>query len=225
MPLNQNVVANPRYLCRGFTRFQEIISTAKSPVVLFEGSRNVPVEIQMKMESLAAHLMKKFPPLIARSGNAEGSDEAWARGVNRVAPERLHLVLPVPNYRAKSIGPDNEVLSLREARPDDYGAARKLCREHYEYGSRRGAEAFDSMPPFKKNYLERDALKVLGHTDYSGKRRKASAALFFVDPQKPNGGGTGHTVRLCEVERVPYFMADDWSEWMDIVPPPATAQR
>ena len=67
MPLNQNVVANPRWLCQGFARFQEIISTAKSPVVLLEGSRNVPVAVAVKMESLAAHLIKQFPSLIARN--------------------------------------------------------------------------------------------------------------------------------------------------------------
>lgn len=215
MPLNQNVVPNPHYLCRGFARFQEIISAAKSPVMLLEGSRNVPVEVALKMQSLAAHLMKTFPALIARSGNAEGSDHAWARGVNQVAPERLQLVLPVPNYRAKSIEPDNETLALGEAAPSDYGAAQTLCREHYQYGARKGAEAFDSMPSFKKNYLERDALKVLGYVDYSGKRRKTAAALFYLNPEKANGGGTGHTVRLCEAERVPYFLADDWSTWME----------
>jgi hypothetical protein len=213
--LNDNVVPKPRYLFRGFARFHEILSTAKSPVVLLEGSRNVPDAVALVMERLAAHLMKMFPTLIARSGNAEGSDTAWACGVNRVAPERLQLILPVPNYRAKSIEPDNETLALGAARPDEYGAAHALCREHYQYRSMKGGEAFDPLPSFKKNYLERDALKVLGHTDYKGKRRKATAALFYLDPQKPNGGGTGHTARLCEVERVPYFLSDDWATWMD----------
>lgn len=73
--LNDNAV-DPRYLRRGFARFQEIVSTAKSPVVLLEGSRNVPVTVALKMEQLAAHLMETFPALVARSGNAEGSDEA-----------------------------------------------------------------------------------------------------------------------------------------------------
>jgi hypothetical protein len=216
MPLNQNVVPNPRHLHRGFARFQQIISAATSPIVLLEGSRNVPDAVAQKMQSLAAHLMKKFPTLIARSGNAQGSDTAWARGVNQVAPERLQLILPVPNYRAKSIAPENETLALPEAASEDYGAAWALCRDQYQYGSRKGAEAFDPLPSFKKNYLERDALKVLGYTDYKGKRRKATAALFYIDPERRNGGGTGHTVRLCEAEAVPYFLVDDWLQWMPI---------
>jgi hypothetical protein len=70
------------------------------------------------------------------------------------------------------------------------------------------------LPPFKKTYLERDALKVLSYADYSGKRREATAALFYLNRAKKNGGGTGHTIRLCEVQRVPYFLADDWVTWV-----------
>jgi len=53
----------------------------------------------------------------------------------------------------------------------------------------------------------------LGHTNYSGKRQKATTALFYLDPNKKNGGGTGHTLRLCEAQRVPYFLAEDWLSW------------
>lgn len=203
----------PRWLRRGYAQFEQLIRAATMPVVLLEGSRDVPTEVQLKMEELAASLMKTFPSLIARSGNAEGSDQAWARGVNRVAPERLQLVLPVPHYKTQAIAPGNEVATLREVPPEEYGPARTLCREHYEFGARKGPDVFDPLPPFKKTYLERDALKVLGYTDYSGKRRKATAALFYINPNKPNGGGTGHTRRLCEAEGVPYFLAEDWLEW------------
>jgi hypothetical protein len=78
--LNNDVVPNPRFLYRSFARFHQIISTAKSPVVLLEGSRNVPDAIAQRMQSLAAHLMTKFPTLIARSGNAEGSNGLGCTG-------------------------------------------------------------------------------------------------------------------------------------------------
>jgi hypothetical protein len=211
---SNQIIPNPRWLRRGYAEFEQLVRTAKAPIVLLEGSRSAPAEVLLKMEQLAAYLMQRFPSLIARSGNAEGSDQAWARGVNCVAPERLQLVLPVPNYKAQAILPANEVAALREVPPEDYHAARTLCREHYEYGPHKGPAVFDPLPPFKKPYLERDALKVLGHTDYSGKRRKATVALFYLDPNKRNGGGTGHTMRLCEAERVPYFLADDWLEWL-----------
>ena len=44
-----------------------------------ESPGSAPAEVQLKMEELAAHLMETFPSLIARSGNAEGSAQAWAR--------------------------------------------------------------------------------------------------------------------------------------------------
>jgi hypothetical protein len=207
------IVQNPRWLRRGYAEFDRFISAAKQPVVLLEGSRNAPDEIQSKMEQLAAHLMRTFPSLIARTGNAEGSDQAWARGVNRIDPKRLQLVLPVPHYKTESVAAANEVAVLQEVPPEDYGAAKALTREHYEYGSSKGAAAYDPLPPFKKTYLDRDALKVLGHTNYSGRRQKATVALFYLNPNKKNGGGTGHTLRLCEAQRVPYFLAEDWLSW------------
>ena len=210
---NPFIVQNPRWLRRGYTEFDRLISAAKQPIVLLEGSRNAPAEILSKMEQLAAHLMRTFPSLIARTGNAEGSDQAWARGVNRIDPKRLQLVLPVPHYKESSIAAANEVAVLQEVPPEDYGAAKTLTREHYEYGSSKGPAAYDPLPPFKKTYLDRDALKVLGHTNYLGKRQKATTALFYLDPNKRNGGGTGHTLRLCEALHVPYFLAEDWLSW------------
>ena len=54
---------------------------------------------------------------------------------------------------------------------------------------------------------------MLGVEDYKGRKLKATAALFYLNPGKPRGGGTGHTIRICEAENVPYFLADDWLGW------------
>jgi len=206
-------VQNPKWLRRGYAMIERLITAAKSPVVLLEGSRDVPVDIQRQMEALAARLMQTFPKLIARSGNAEGSDQGWARGVNVIDPKRLQLVLPVPNYKSAAIERDNDVMALQEAPPSDFYAARSLTRKHYAYGARRGAAVYDRLPPFKQTYLDRDALKVLGTSDYSGRRMKATAALFYINPARKHGGGTAHTLRLCEAEKVPYFLAEDWMTW------------
>ncbi len=204
---------NPHWLRQGYAEFARLIREARHPVVLLEGSRDVPTEIQRRMEQLATHLARTFPTLVARSGNASGSDQAWARGVNAVAPIRLQLVLPIPNYKSDAIETGNQVMALQEAPKQDYHTAKNLTRENYVYGARRGAEVYDRLPPFKQTYLDRDALKVLGTSDYFGRRRKATAALFYVNPSKSNGGGTGHTLRLCEAEKVPYFLAEDWLLW------------
>lgn len=212
----QGVLSSPpQWLVHGYAAFAGLVQKAKYPVVLLEGSRDVSLEIERAMERLAAKLLRTFPGLIARSGNAAGSDQAWARGVNAVDPSRLQLVLPVPDYKGGSIAPGNETMTLRDAPAEDYYTARELTRRHYAYGTRTGPDVYDGLPPFKQNYLDRDALKVLGYSDYSGRRRKATAALFHLNPAKPSGGGTGHTLRLCEAEKVPYFLADDWRQWLE----------
>jgi hypothetical protein len=70
-----------------------LIRVAQAPVVLLEGSRSAAAEVQLRMEELAARLMETFPSLIARSGNAEGSDQAWARGVNNRVKHKF-LIAP-----------------------------------------------------------------------------------------------------------------------------------
>lgn len=59
----------------------------------------------------------------------------------------------------------------------------------------------------------RDALKVLGYEDYRGRCHKAIAGLFYVNPGRPNGGGAGQTIRVCEAEGVPVFLHEDWMTW------------
>lgn len=41
---------------------------------------------------LAAFLANEFPQAVFRSGNADGPDALFARGVNAIAPERLTQV-------------------------------------------------------------------------------------------------------------------------------------
>jgi len=64
----------------------------KKPYVALEGSRTITHEAAEKMEKIAKILVTALPNLIVRSGNAEGSDIAWARGVNSVAPESLNYL-------------------------------------------------------------------------------------------------------------------------------------
>lgn len=64
-------------------------------------------------------------------------------------------------------------------------------------------------PAFAKaQYLVRDALKVTGSAAL--RLPPATLALFYVDPAEPLGGGTGHTIRLCEQRGVPVFTQQNW---------------
>ncbi|MBW2000877.1 MAG: hypothetical protein JRJ29_23315 [Deltaproteobacteria bacterium] len=67
----------------------------------------------------------------------------------------------------------------------------------------------------KALYLIRDALKVLGSRALS--LAPATAGIFYVDPRKPDSGGTGHTIRLCGLNNVPVWDQGRWMKWLDLL--------
>jgi len=40
------------------------------------------------------------------------------------------------------------------------------------------------------------------------------AAVFYVDPDEPESGGTGHTIRVCKNFGVPVIFQDSWENWL-----------
>jgi hypothetical protein len=39
--------------------------------------------------------------------------------------------------------------------------------------------------------------------------------LFYDDLANPKSGGTGHTMKVCEIENVPYITQTTWMNWLD----------
>lgn len=62
----------------------------------------------------------------------------------------------------------------------------------------------------KSACIIRDAVKVTGTK--SG-IPPINFAFFYDDEQKPKTGGTGHTMEICEINKVPYFTQKDWEKW------------
>ena len=69
-----------------------------------------------------------------------------------------------------------------------------------------------ALPPHlaKAKYLIRDTMKVIG---VSEEIPKPIFALFYVDLDDPISGGTGHTIRVCQMENVPFAFQDSWGSW------------
>jgi hypothetical protein len=63
----------------------------------------------------------------------------------------------------------------------------------------------------KARYLLRDTLKVLG--DEKSGLSPATAALFYTQTD-PMQGGTGHTIRVCQQNKVPVFLQAHWWRWI-----------
>jgi len=62
----------------------------------------------------------------------------------------------------------------------------------------------------KARYLIRDTLKVAGHPESFP---PPVAALFYVNLDNPEAGGTGHTIRVCRNSGIPYAFQDEWGSW------------
>jgi hypothetical protein len=91
---------------KSYDAFNALMDKELRPVVLLEGTREVPSEDVVKLMALARRLAIAYPHAIFRSGNATGSDEAFAEGIRSVDPARLELVLPVSGHRKKQVSAD-----------------------------------------------------------------------------------------------------------------------
>ncbi|MFM7181180.1 MAG: hypothetical protein ACKO2G_06915 [Verrucomicrobiales bacterium] len=195
-----------------YAEFSSLVTQAPCGVVLLEGRRAISDEYAILAENLARHLASEFPSLRFRSGNAEGADAAFSRGIAAIDPRRLQVVAPYSSHRkslryseAEYDSPDSLLLSQEEeiatktiwASPKSKGMIAKRGQS-----SAAGAKAL---------YLLRDTMKVTGHSDSFP---KPICALFYVNLEDPMDGGTGHTIRVCRQEGVPAVFQDSWAGWL-----------
>ena len=92
--------------------FVAILARDRAPVVLVEGTRDLPDAQRPRLTAFAERLATAFPLLRFRTGNAEGSDEAFAEGVCRVDPKRLEYVVPHDRMRQTRRHPASYHVSL-----------------------------------------------------------------------------------------------------------------
>lgn len=190
-------------------RFREF----SDAVLLLEGRRAIPAADAARARALARRLAIGFPNLRFRSGNAEGADQAFAEGVAAIDPSRLQIIAPYAGHRRKDRYAEAEYESpesltqLQEA--EVVARTASASPKNIRLLEKRGQPGPLGV---KADYLLRDTMKVLGH----GRRfPKPAFALFYVDLSDPFAGGTGHTIRVCEQEGVPYVFQDVWALWLE----------
>jgi hypothetical protein len=156
-------------------------------------------------------LARHFPRLRFRSGNAAGSDDAFAEAIARVDPRRLQVVVPYPSHRhglryeqALYDSPESLSPSQEAAIADKTASATPANRRLIEKRKHSGPLAA------KAAYLIRDTMKAAGHSDQFP---KPICAFFVVNPDDPMAGGTGHTIRVCQQEGVPAVFQNCWQQW------------
>ncbi len=186
--------------------FAALIKSSATPILLLEGTRALPDEKVSHLEKFAEKLARDFPTAIFRSGNALGSDAAWARGVAQVDAARLELVVPYASHRRAQRPGGARVLALEDAPHHDEIVRETLAASPgYESLSKRN----DAASKAKFSYLLRDTLKILGAPQFGF--TPVTIGIFFADDLQK--GGTAHTMRVCRLQNVPALTQDVWSDW------------
>lgn len=191
------------------SEFSQIIEAQSRPVILLEGTRSLGGEAEPRVEAFAAQLARRFPKAIFRSGNAPGSDQAFARGVASVDIARLEIVVPYTRHRLAERPAGARALSLDDI-PDDGDLSRLTLAASPIYEKLFGARSINASAA-KVKYLLRDTLKITG--DDTAGFAPATAGLFWINPLKPKTGGTAHTMRVCEKMGLPLWTQDKWQNW------------
>jgi hypothetical protein len=194
--------------------FTAIVEATPEAVVLLEGRRAIPDRDATLATHTASMLVKQFPALRFRSGNAAGADQAFSEGIAQVAPWRLQIVAPYAGHRKSARYPQAlhdcpESLSSVQEDVVVYKTATASPKIKGLIGKRDKQGALAA----KAAYLIRDTMKVTG---YSELFPKPACALFYVDLNDPFAGGTGHTIRVCQQEGVPFAFQDSWQQWFQI---------
>ena len=195
-----------------YDSFCKLLAGCSRPVVLLEGTRELPeadVHVLIQFGRFAA---RTFPHAVFRTGNAKGSDEAFAAGVRQVDPSRLQYVLPYGGHRRGRSEPASYSIALAELpQVAEERAAYVTAQTSPQY--RTMMEKRDRVPALKSKagYLIRDTLKVTGAEE--GGLAPATVGIFYVNPIDPMKGGTGHTVRVCLGLGVPVAYQSEWMTW------------
>ena len=195
-----------------YPTFRELVEETSQPVILVEGTRNLPESDVDLLVKFAARLATLYPHAVFRTGNAKGSDEAFANGIKEVDPSRLQYVLPYARHRQKSIDVHSFQIALTDM-PDavEERAADRTVQSSPQYKELLANRNAGPQMQAKARYLLRDTMKVIGAAETA--LSQATMAFFYVNREDPMKGGTGHTIRVCQKHGIPVAFQDEWMGW------------
>jgi hypothetical protein len=125
------------------------------------------------------------------TGNAKGSDQAFAHGANCVNPNKVHLYLPWLGYEPKAILGGNVLHFAHEAGRDLVLLAER-CHPNWK-----------ALPQSIRNLMIRNTMIVIG----------ASMVLANPNRKKEGYGGTGHGMRVAVELGIPVWLVTEHTWW------------
>lgn len=147
------------------------------------GSREITLEQSELFAQIGEYIVSQGWYL--SSGNADGSDSAFAKGANKIKPENVILYLPWQSYNIQHINPKNRILGSPFPEWEDltkpfHGAWDKLSQ-----GGRK---------LMARNY---------------GIIHRADKVIALLNHSKPGFGGTGQAWRIAESLKIPKLDLND----------------
>ncbi len=194
--------------------FSDFLSTYDQPgsIILLEGKRKVLPGDERFLLALGEKLCREMKFARFRSGNAPGSDELFARGISKIDPARMEVIIPYTGHRSKS----NQ--GYQQHALDQINLLEEPEVTYQTKFNKKNTRFIDDFVGGENNhitikaaYLLRDTIKVTGTR--SG-IPKATFAIFYDDLENPLQGGTGHTIRVCKNNEVPFIDQTVWKLWV-----------
>lgn len=143
------------------------------------GSREAPPDVLKLMEDFGAYLAKKGDRI--STGNAPGADQAYARGANKIDPTKVDLYIPWPDFEKQAVVTGNVVIATAPTWWFDE------AKKHHP----------------RWDALSQGAKKL--HARNIGIGYQAKATVYWANPNKVGGGGTGQAVRYSAANKIPLF--------------------
>ncbi|MEZ4915354.1 MAG: hypothetical protein R2836_00015 [Chitinophagales bacterium] len=193
--------------------FEEFIDKydKEDTIILLEGKRNVIEEDKLKLVSLGKLLALKTKKMKFRSGNASGADFLFFSGISALENERLQVITPYKNHRRKQ---NNAIKTI------SIDEINLISEEQVVYQSKNNNKTKNLIDKYvagnhnqytiKAAYIIRDTIKAIG----TKKIPPTTFAIFYDDLQNPNQGGTGHTIEICKLNKIPFINQTVWFNWI-----------
>ena len=184
-------------------------------VVLLAGKRIVNENDTEKLYDFGRGITAHTKHIIFRNGNADGADLLFAKGAASVNKSRMEVITPYQGHR-KSEMMAGRVIPLDFLDADDMDEAIKVTSYNQGYHKMVNTylchgEIEPNQLAIKGSYILRDSLIVVG----SEKLILPSVfGFFYVHITNPRSGGTGHTMNVCNLKKVPFLDQRRWSEWL-----------
>jgi hypothetical protein len=179
-----------------------------------EGVRDLPEPDRAIVVACGVWLAVTFPHAVFRTGNADGTDTAFAEGIVQVDSTRLQYVLPYAGHKKKNIASGASFCAMTEmSEAVEEQAAQAAVAASPGCAAMMNNRMWIPSLAAKARYLLRDTVKVIGSQGHG--LAPADAGLFFVNSVDPMKGGTGHTMRVCGIFGVPVVTQSLWRQWLD----------